>query len=100
MKSPKRILAAATAAYLVSFAAHADCVLPPAPSKIPDGATASEQSRHTSCRAKTPRENGRLLRSGFADEFAGKRAILSGVLAPRLLAVRHRDTRRKLLKGE
>jgi len=47
MKSPKRILAAATAAYLVSFAAHADCVLPPAPSKIPDGATASEQEMIT-----------------------------------------------------
>src|SRR6185437_16395633 len=42
MKSAKRMLAVAAAAYCFSLAAHADCVLPPAPSKIPDGATASE----------------------------------------------------------
>lgn len=47
MKSPKRILAVATAAYLFSVAAHADCVLPPAPSKIPDGSSASEQEMIT-----------------------------------------------------
>ena len=47
MISPKRMLAVATAAYLVSFAAHADCVLPPAPSKIPDGSSASEQEMIT-----------------------------------------------------
>jgi hypothetical protein len=40
----KRILAALAVAYAVSMAAHADdCVLPPAPSKVPDAATASEQ---------------------------------------------------------
>ena len=47
MKSPKRMLAALAVAYSVSLAAHADCVLPPAPSKIPDGKTASEQEMVT-----------------------------------------------------
>ena len=47
MKSPKWMLAAAAAAYCLSLAAHADCVLPPAPSKIPDGSTASEQEMIT-----------------------------------------------------
>jgi hypothetical protein len=47
MKSPKRMLAAAAVAYCVSLAAQADCVLPPAPSKIPDGNTASEQEMVT-----------------------------------------------------
>ena len=47
MKSPKWMLAAAAAAYCVSLAAHADCVLPPAPSKIPDGNSASEQEMIT-----------------------------------------------------
>lgn len=47
MKNTKRMLAAAAAAYCVSLAAHADCVLPPAPSKVPDGKTASEQEMVT-----------------------------------------------------
>jgi len=47
MKSPKWMLAAAAAAYCLSLAAHADCVLPPAPSKIPDGSSASEQEMIT-----------------------------------------------------
>jgi predicted transglutaminase-like cysteine proteinase len=50
MKSPKRILALAvlSAACAVSFQAHADtCRLPPAPSKIPDGSTATQQEMIT-----------------------------------------------------
>jgi len=47
MKSPKRMLAGMAVAYCVSLAAHADCVLPPAPSKVPDGKTASEQEMVT-----------------------------------------------------
>ena len=47
MKSPKRMLAAVAVAYSMSLAAHADCVLPPAPSKVPDGKTASEQEMVT-----------------------------------------------------
>jgi hypothetical protein len=47
MKSRKRILAALAITYAVSLAAHADCVLPPAPSKVPDGNTASEQEMVT-----------------------------------------------------
>jgi len=38
-----KICAAFAATVLPSLAAFADCTLPPAPSKIPDGATASEQ---------------------------------------------------------
>lgn len=50
MKSAKRILALAvlSAACAVSLQAHADsCRLPPAPSKIPDGSTASQQQMVT-----------------------------------------------------
>src|SRR3569833_1017528 len=47
MNSPKRILLAAVLAYAASLPAHADCVLPPAPSKIPDGSTASQQEMLT-----------------------------------------------------
>ena len=47
MNSPKRILLAAVLTYAASLPAHADCVLPPAPSKIPDGSTASEQEMVT-----------------------------------------------------
>jgi len=47
MKSPKWMLAAAAAACCFSLAASADCVLPPAPSKIPDGNSASEQEMIT-----------------------------------------------------
>jgi len=43
MNSPKRILLAVALAYAASLPAHADCVLPPAPSKIPDGNTANQQ---------------------------------------------------------
>ena len=47
MNSPKRILLAVALAYAASLPAHADCVLPPAPSKIPDGNTASQQEMIT-----------------------------------------------------
>ncbi|HJS91820.1 MAG TPA: hypothetical protein VJ738_17765 [Steroidobacteraceae bacterium] len=50
MKSPKRILplAVLSAACIVSLQAHADtCRLPPAPSKIPDGSTATQQEMIT-----------------------------------------------------
>ncbi|MFZ1868390.1 MAG: hypothetical protein WAU49_07875 [Steroidobacteraceae bacterium] len=50
MKSPQRILALAAllAACTVCLQAHADqCRLPPAPSKIPDGSTASQQEMIT-----------------------------------------------------
>jgi hypothetical protein len=47
MNSPKRILLALAVAYAASVPAHADCVLPPAPSKIPDGSTASQQEMVT-----------------------------------------------------
>ena len=47
MNSPKRILLAAVLTYAASLPAHADCVLPPAPSKIPDGNTASQQEMLT-----------------------------------------------------
>ncbi|MBW4053764.1 MAG: hypothetical protein HIU85_20355 [Proteobacteria bacterium] len=50
MKSPKRIFALAvlSAACAVSLRAHADeCRLPSAPSKIPDGSTATQQEMIT-----------------------------------------------------
>ena len=49
MKPSKRILAALAVAYALSVSAvYADeCVLPPAPSKVPDGTTASEQEMVT-----------------------------------------------------
>jgi hypothetical protein len=50
MNSPQRILALAalSVACAVSLQAHADqCRLPPAPSKIPDGNTASQQEMLT-----------------------------------------------------
>src|ERR1700704_5497545 len=47
MNSPQRILLAVALAYAASLPAHADCVLPPAPSKIPDGNTASQQEMLT-----------------------------------------------------
>jgi hypothetical protein len=47
MNSPKRILLVAALAYAASLPAFADCELPPAPSKIPDGNTASQQEMVT-----------------------------------------------------
>jgi hypothetical protein len=47
MNSPKRILLAVALTCAASLPAHADCVLPPAPSKIPDGNTASQQEMVT-----------------------------------------------------
>jgi hypothetical protein len=48
MNSPKRILVAVALAYAASVPAYADnCVLPPAPSKIPDGNTATQQEMVT-----------------------------------------------------
>jgi hypothetical protein len=46
MNFRKRILLTALV-YAASLQAHADCVLPPAPSKIPDGNTASQQEMIT-----------------------------------------------------
>jgi hypothetical protein len=44
MTRPKQMCAAVLLAAVVSaLPAHADCVLPPPPSKIPDGASATEQ---------------------------------------------------------
>ena len=48
MKSPHQaLIAVALAASLAAPAAFANCRLPPAPSKIPDGATASQQQMVT-----------------------------------------------------
>jgi len=47
MNPPKRILLALAVAYAASLPARADCVLPSAPSKIPDGNTASQQEMLT-----------------------------------------------------
>jgi hypothetical protein len=48
MSSLKRMLVALTITYALSLTAYADeCVPPPAPSKIPDGKTASEQEMLT-----------------------------------------------------
>ncbi len=47
MNSPKRTLLALALAYAASLPAHADCVLPPPPSKIPDGSTATQQEMVT-----------------------------------------------------
>jgi hypothetical protein len=43
----KRMVLAAVLAYAACLPAHADCVLPPAPSKIPDASSASEQEMVT-----------------------------------------------------
>ena len=48
MKSPKKALTAMALACAIGLpAAYANCRLPPAPSKIPDGATASQQQMVT-----------------------------------------------------
>lgn len=47
MNLPKRTLLAMTLACAGCLPAYADCVLPPAPSKIPDGNTASQQEMVT-----------------------------------------------------
>ena len=48
MSSLKRMLVALASTYTLSLTAYADeCSLPPAPSKIPDGKTASEQEMQT-----------------------------------------------------
>jgi hypothetical protein len=47
MNSPQRIVLALALTGAGILQAHADCVLPPAPSKIPDGKTASEQEMLT-----------------------------------------------------
>lgn len=43
MTLKKKLCVAVAASMIASLPAYADCVLPPAPSKIPDGASASEQ---------------------------------------------------------
>ena len=43
MNAPKTIIAALAVSFAVSLPAQAECVLPPPPSKIPDGNTATEQ---------------------------------------------------------
>jgi hypothetical protein len=47
MNLPKRILAAVALTCAASLPAHAGCDLPPAPSKIPDGTSASQQEMVT-----------------------------------------------------
>jgi hypothetical protein len=47
MKSPKRILAVLALACAANVPVYADCILPSAPSKVPDAATASEQEMIT-----------------------------------------------------
>jgi len=47
MNSPKRIFLAMAVACAGCLPAYADCVLPPAPSKIPDGSSASQQEMVT-----------------------------------------------------
>ena len=47
MSSLKRILPAIAVAFAATVPAYADCVLPPPPSRIPDGATASQQEMVT-----------------------------------------------------
>ncbi len=47
MSTRTRIVLALALAYAASAPARADCVLPPAPSKIPDGNSASEQEMLT-----------------------------------------------------
>ena len=76
MKSAKRMLAVAAAAYCFSLAAHADCVLPPAPSKIPDGTTASEQEMLTAM-ATLKEYNGDVDSYTKCLEFEAKQNRLS-----------------------
>jgi hypothetical protein len=47
MSTTTRIVLALALAYAASVPARAECVLPPAPSKIPDGNSASEQEMLT-----------------------------------------------------
>jgi hypothetical protein len=78
MNSPKRILLAVALAYAASLPAHADCVLPPAPSKIPDAATASEQEMITAM--QTLKEyNGDVDTYTKCLEFEAKQNRLSHV---------------------
>jgi hypothetical protein len=42
MRAPARLFCSAIVAVLVALPAHGACTLPPAPAKMPDGATASE----------------------------------------------------------
>jgi len=47
MMAPRRTLLALALGFAATLPAHADCVLPPAPSRIPDGAKASAQEMMT-----------------------------------------------------
>ena len=47
MSLPKRILLGVALGCAACLPAYADCVLPPAPSKIPDGNTATQQEMMT-----------------------------------------------------
>jgi hypothetical protein len=47
MMAPLRMLPALAIALVTSLPTYADCVLPPAPSRIPDGSKASEQEMMT-----------------------------------------------------
>jgi hypothetical protein len=76
MNSPKRVLLAAVLAYAASLPAHADCVLPPAPSKIPDGTTASQQEMLTAM-ATLKEYNGDVDTYTKCLEFEAKQNRLS-----------------------
>jgi hypothetical protein len=47
MNSPQQILLAIVLACAASLPVYADCLLPPAPNKIPDGSTANQQEMIT-----------------------------------------------------
>ena len=83
MNSPKRILLATALAYAVSLPAHADCVLPPAPSKIPDGTTASEQEMLTAM-ATLKEYNGDVDTYTKCLDFEAKQNHLSRTDADRM----------------
>jgi hypothetical protein len=76
MNSPKRILAAVALTLAASLPAYAECVLPPAPSKVPDGRTASEQEMLTAM--QTLKEyNGDVDTYNKCLEFEAKQNRLS-----------------------
>jgi hypothetical protein len=83
MNPPKRILLAVALAYAASLPAHADCVLPPAPSKIPDGSSASEQEMLTAM--QTLKEyNGDVETYAKCLEFEAKQNRMSHMDAEKM----------------
>jgi hypothetical protein len=76
MSPPKRILLAMAIACATSLPAYADCVLPPAPSKIPDAKSASEQEMVTAM--QTLKEyNGDVETYTKCLEFEAKQSHMS-----------------------